>query len=273
MRASDALAALAVFVGAALQGAPVAAQAPPPQRCVLAADGGIYSGGWGPIRVQVLTATTRLDCPLSGDLSGGLDWAIVYHAVNGDVPPTLVPGNPYPHLTWSRAFGAWRPSVRVGLVPSASGTYNEFGDKGRKRALAANGDLEPWLYLPATQWLVLQTGVVLDGPFLLQLDGALAGHTQGLDANGLTGQFTVALGARLYGRVDLGARLGLSADLLGYALPSLARVEFSAAPFARLRFDRWRVEANLVVNLGPAVPPGFQEKAFWSTHLVVGADL
>lgn len=273
MRASDALAALAVFVGAALQGAPVAAQAPPPQRCVLAADGGIYSGGWGPIRVQVLTATTRVDCPLSGDLSGGLDWTIVYHAVNRDRRPTLVPGNPYPHLTWSRAFGAWRPSVRVGLVPSASGTYNEFGDVGRKRALAANGDLEPWLYTPHTQWLVLQGGVALDGPFLLEADGALAAHSQGLEANGLTGQITVALGARVYGRVDLGARLGLSADLLGYVLPSLARVEFSAAPFVRLRFDRWRIEANLVVNLGPAVPPGFQEKAFWSTHLVVAADL
>ena len=272
MRASDALAALAVFLGVALHGAPVGAQAPAPQRCVVAADGGVYSGGWGPVRVEVITATTRLDCPLSGDLSGGLDWAIVYHAVNGAVDPTLVPGNPYPHLTWSRAFGAWRPSVRVGLVPSASGTYDEFGDVGRKRALAANGDLEPWLYAPHTQWLVLQGGVVLDGPFLLEVDGALAAHSQNLEANGLTGQITVALGARLYGRVDLGARLGLSADLLGHVLPSLSRLEFSAAPFARFRFDRWRVEANLVVNLGPAVPAGFQEKSFWSAHLVVAAE-
>jgi hypothetical protein len=274
VRSSDALVALAVLLGAALPSAQAAAQATPPQRCVAAADAGVFAGGWSLYHVQVVTMTTRLDCPLTSELSGGLDWSVVLHTVSGFGPTTsFAPGNPFPHLAWSRAFGALRPSARLGVVPPNFGAYDELAMSGRKRALATSGYLEPWLYVPATAWLVAQGRLVLDGAFLLEVDGALAGYIPSYRPDGLTAQLALALGGRIARRVELGARLGLYADLVEKLLPARTGLELSAMPFARLRVDGARFEVGLLLNLGPALQVAFDEKAFWSVRLSAAIDL
>lgn len=270
MRISDTLVALAVLVGAALPAGSAVAQATPPQRCVVAVEPGVFSGGWAYFQVLLVTVSTRFDCPLTRDFSAGLDWAVVHHAVNDGA--AFVAGNPYPHLTWSRRFGALRPSVRLGVVPPSSGSFEELAKTARARALAATGYLEPWLYAPQGGWLALQTGLVLEGAFLLEAGGSLAGYLTRY-SDGLTAQLALALGARIAHRVDLGARVGLHADLLGDRLLPYSTVEVSAMPFVRVHVGVLRFDAGFLINLGPGLPSGFQPQATWSATLGVVAEL
>lgn len=280
MRISDAPLVLAVLLGAALPAPRASAQvtpqatleATPPPGCVAAVEGGVFAGGWATFDVVLVPVTMRLDCPLTSEFTAGLDWGFVVHAVNS--LNTVVPGNGYLHLVWSRQLGALRPTIGLGVVAPSTGPHGELATSGRARALAARGYLEPWLFVPETAWLVWRAGLVVSGPFLLEADAALAGHIAPLYGGGLAVQLAVALGARIASRVELGARLGFYGDVAGSKiLPSYSNVEFSLMPFARVRVDRVRFEVGFVMNLGPGLHSGFHEKAFWSIRLGVAVDL
>ena len=273
MRISDARLVLAVLLGAALPAARATAQATPEAtpspRCIAAVEGGVFAGGWATFDVLLVPVTTRLDCPLTSELTAGPDWAFVYHSVNTGT--AFVPGNGYLHFAWSRSFGALRPAFGLGVVAPSTGPNGELAASGRARAFAAGGYLEPWLFVPDTAWLALRAGLVLSGPFLLEADAALAAHIGTFPGNGVAAQLTVALGARIASRVELGARLGFYGDLAGYKI--LRNVEFSLMPFARVRVDRVRFEAGFVINLGPGLHSGFDDQAFWSVRFGVAVDL